>query len=374
MEHFDAIVVGGGPGGATAAQTLAMADARVLVLDAARFPRTKLCAGWVTSQVWKSLDIQATQYPGTLQPFARATLELGGRVRETRWPRTVSYGILRREFDHYLLQRAEDSGATVRTGIRVDTPRRESGLWQISLGETEACAPMLIGAGGHRCPVARHIGEIQSDEPVVVARESETRLDPASMARITQTPGVPELVVEEDLNGYGWIFSKGDYLNIGLGCIDAGHSLNQRCDDFLDGLRKRGRLPADLALEPLRGHAYVVRMRAPRRPSGDGWLLVGDAAGLARPLSGEGIGPAVRSGHLAARMILDGTPEKYPGEIEQAFGSGEPGPLGSLIGQLPRSLLNGFGRIVCHQAQLRRKLIFEGAFGMREEADQNVRG
>ena len=364
MEKFDVIIIGAGPAGATAAATLAAANARVLILDAAHFPRVKLCAGWVTADVWESLGISPHEYPGTLQPFSRATLELGGRVHETGWDHFASYGIIRHEFDHYLLERAAAAGAIVRCNVRVDTWERKDGLWKIPIGDAEVSAPTLIGAGGHRCPVAREMGEIDTREAVVMARESETRLDASRLARITATRGIPELILEEDLNGYGWIFSKGDFLNIGLGCIDEGRSLNQRCSTMLERLREAGRLPTDIALEPFRGHAYAVRMRAPRRPAGDGWLLIGDAAGLARAFSGEGIGPAIQSAEIAARLIIDGTLDDYSDQLATRFGDGAPGRLATLLGQLPRPWTNQIGRAICHQPQLRRKVVFEGAFGM----------
>jgi geranylgeranyl reductase family protein len=364
MERYDVIIIGGGPTGATAAHALATAGARVLVLDGAVFPRVKLCAGWITAPVWDTLGIAPGDYPGTLQPFSRATLELEGRVHETRWGHTVSYGIIRREFDHYLLQRAAAAGATVRTNTRVDTLKRDGGSWLFPVGTTQISAPILVGAGGHRCPVARELGKIDKDEAVVMARESETLLDTATLARITATPGIPELILEEDLNGYAWIFTKGNFLNIGLGCIDEGRALNQRCAALLDRLRAQRRLPKDVVLEPFRGHAYAVRLRAPRRPAGDGWLLAGDAAGLARPFSGEGIGPAISSGQIAANKILQQTIHEYPAELEACFGPGQPGRLGTKVGQLPRSFLNRIGRSICHQPQLRRKIVFEGAFGM----------
>jgi flavin-dependent dehydrogenase len=79
-DGWDAIVVGGGPGGSTAAWRLARDGARVTVLDAARFPRLKLCAGWVTPTVWRTLELDPEAYPHTLQPFADATIELDGEV------------------------------------------------------------------------------------------------------------------------------------------------------------------------------------------------------------------------------------------------------------------------------------------------------
>jgi flavin-dependent dehydrogenase len=132
---WDAIVVGGGPGGSTAAWRLARAGARVLLLDAARFPRLKLCAGWVTPAVWRTLEIDPATYPHTIQPFADATIELDGAVLETQWARAVSYGIVRREFDEFLLRRAEQCGTVVREGVRVTGVRRDGGVTTPDTGD-----------------------------------------------------------------------------------------------------------------------------------------------------------------------------------------------------------------------------------------------
>jgi flavin-dependent dehydrogenase len=141
----------------------------------------------------------------------------------------------------------------------------------------------------------------------------------------------------------------------------------------VSALRAAGRLPADLPIEPFRGHAYVVRRRAPRRLAGDRFCLVGDAAGLARDLSGEGIGPAIKSGLLAAEAVearlrrgtgLDG----YAAAIVRRYGSGQTGWLGRQLARIPDSWARAFVRAILNTDATRRHVVFGRIFGMREVA------
>jgi geranylgeranyl reductase family protein len=368
----DVIVVGGGPGGSTAAWRLATAGARPLVLDAAVFPRVKICAGWVTPLALADVGIDPEKYPLTIQPFTACRLAFEGTRHETRWARPASYGILRREFDHYLLERAAAAGADVRQGLRVTgvTVRSDRACVATTHGEFEAS--VVIGAGGHRCPVAGALGRISAREEVVVAQESETHLAPAHAAALAPFMDAPELYVEPDLRGYGWYFPKGDWVNIGIGVTGANDgSLPGRRDALVKTLRASGRLPADLPIVPFKGHAYVVRRQAPRRLAGPRFCLVGDAAGLARDLSGEGIGPAIRSGRLAAEAVLTflrhGAPlDGYQHEIERLYGPGEPGWIGRRLAHLPAALARRAVRIVLGAGVARRRLVFDTVFGMKE--------
>jgi menaquinone-9 beta-reductase len=368
----DAVVVGGGPGGSTAAWRLALAGLRPLVLDAATFPRVKICAGWVTRTALDDLDIDVEKYPLTIQAFSACGVEFEGRRAETRWRRPASYGIIRREFDHYLLERAADAGADVRWGVRVTGVSADPGGVRVETERGAFAAPVVIGAGGHRCPVARALGEISEREEVVVAQESETRLDPEWTHRLGRFRAAPEIFVEEDLRGYGWYFPKGSFLNIGVGCTGGGDgSLPRRREALMRALRASGRLPADLPIEPFKGHAYVVRRQAPRRLSGGRFCLVGDAAGLARDLSGEGIGPAIRSGRLAAdaavRFLREGAGfEAYARAIVALYGAGEPSWIGRQVSRLPARLAQLAVRAVVGSAAARRHLVFGAIFGMKE--------
>jgi menaquinone-9 beta-reductase len=294
----EAIVVGGGPAGSTLAGALHAAGLDVVVVDQARFPRHKVCAGWITPGVVDALSLDLEEYGRSrvLQPITRfRTGVLGGPVLETEYGRPVSYGILRCEFDAYLLRR---SGAEVCEGARVETIERAGGEWIV--GQTRA--PLLAGAGGHFCPVARYLGARREQDPVVVAQEIELRLSAGQEKETAVRGDTPELYFCADLKGYGWALRKGDRLNVGLGRLDR-QALSRHVAAFREFLVSTRRVPADL---PARwnGHAYLLYEAQRPRLVEDGALLVGDAAGLAYAASGEGIRPAVESARLAAEVIL----------------------------------------------------------------------
>jgi menaquinone-9 beta-reductase len=358
----DVLVVGGGPGGSTAAWQLARAGLRVVLADAAAFPRVKLCAGWVTRAALADLELDPERYPHTLQAFAAVSLAVDGVEYDTRWDATASYGVVRAEFDDFLLRRAAAAGVEVRECARVRGLRTVPGGVEAETDAGPLRAATVVGAGGHGCPVARAFGAIDSDEQVVVTQESETRVGAARLRALTPRLGTPELVAEPDFHGYGWYFTKGDFLNIGVGAV-GGVPIRHRLERLLAQLRTDGRLPADLALTPFRGHAYTVRRERPRRLAGERFALVGDAAGLARDVSGEGIGPAIRSGRLAAAAILEGRLESYPARIAGAFGRSA-GPAARLARHLPEFMIAAAARFACTRPGLRRRLVLEGAFGM----------
>jgi geranylgeranyl reductase family protein len=362
MTPADVLVVGGGPAGSTVAWRLARAGLRVAVLDAVTFPRVKLCAGWVTRAALADLELDPAAYPHTIQPFSTVSVAVGGTEHETRWDRTASWGIVRAEFDAFLLRRAARAGAEVREGVRVRDVREIPGGVEVDTDAGPVHAASVIGAGGHGCPVARALGAVAPEEDVVVTQESETRIGAERLRALTARHGCPELFAEPDFKGYAWYFTKGDFLNVGIGAL-GGLPIRHRLERFLGSLRESGRLPADLALTPFRGHAYAIRRGRPRRLAGPRFALVGDAAGLARDFSGEGIGPAVRSAVLAATAALDGGLASYPERIRAAFGPSG-GLLSHVARHVPEAAIVAAARLACTRPGLRRRLVLEGAFGI----------
>ncbi len=333
------LIVGGGPAGSTLARALTQCGLIVAVLDKAQFPRQKICAGWVTPAVIEELEIDLQDYVRgrTLQPInAFKTGQIGQAQVQSDFPgEPVSYGIRRTEFDDYLLRR---SGAELLLGQPLKSLRRETGGWLVN---DRIRARLVVGAGGHFCPVARAIGAKGASETAVAAQEIEFEMSAAQKAACTVDGDAPELFFTPDLKGYGWVFRKGDYLNIGLGREDK-HKLSGHVQRFCKSLQDQGKIPRDLP-NKFKGHAYLLYNHAIRDMVGDHVLLIGDAAGLAYPKSGEGIRPAVESAILAARVIsqCDGDYQAsklqpYNESMEQRFGPRQPGA--DLMERLPLPL------------------------------------
>jgi flavin-dependent dehydrogenase len=353
MKAFDAVIVGGGPAGSTCAWALVRAGLKVCVIDRAVFPRDKVCAGWITPPVIDALELDVDEYRRgrVFQPItAFQTSVLEGRSTETRYTGPVSFGIRRCEFDHFLLQR---TAAHLRCGERVTSLRRSHDQWVVN---NAISAPVLVGAGGHFCPVARHFHHSPADAgrhrdvPVVAALEMEIELTDQQLARPSLDPETPRLYFCRDFQGYGWCFRKGRFLNVGLGRQDP-RELPRHTQTFLDFLIARDVVPRDLPT-PLHGHAYLLADSTPRQPIHDGVLLIGDSAGLAEPHSGEGIRPAVESGILAARTIQTANGqyhhailESYKQGLESRFGTPArrggrtPAPSWQAAGYVARQLM-----------------------------------
>lgn len=299
MEQYDVIIVGGGPAGSSLAWGLRDSGLRVAVLDKQSFPRNKVCAGWITPAVLESLKIDQEFYrrQHTMQPIHgfRISRMDGKEVKTDLQERPLSFGIRRFEFDNYLLQR---SGAPV-INESLGELTRSGNNWVVN---SRYQASLLVGAGGHFCPVARHLGARPGrGEITVAAQEVEFPMTDRQQQGCRIDGRVPELFFCTDLKGYGWAFRKGEYLNIGLGREDQ-NRLSEHVKAFCGYLRERGKVTFDIPVK-FNGHAYLLYNHSRRKLAGDGVMLVGDAAGLAYPQSGEGIRPAIESGLLAASIV-----------------------------------------------------------------------
>jgi flavin-dependent dehydrogenase len=291
-----------------------------------------------------------------LQPFRGFGVSLlGGKSARVTYPEVVSYGIRRCEFDAYLLAR---SGAKTWLGEPLESLVRDGERW---LANDHLSAPLLVGAGGHFCPVARAVTPAAAaPEPVVAAQEVEFELDLEQAAACPVSPEVPELFFERDLRGYAWLVRKGPVLNVGIGRQDtrdlAGHA--QR---FLGFCATHGKLPPRTPAKR-HGHAYLLYGQTPRPLCGDGFVLIGDSAGLAWPQSGEGIGPAIESALLAARAILARDLASYSAALQARFGPRSGARKPGLSDWVPARLRPWLAEKLLARPAFARRVVVDGWF------------
>ncbi len=304
------LIVGGGPAGASCAWKLQNAGMDVLVLDKAAFPRRKLCAGWITPQVFQLLGTSPQDYPHGLLRFRRLICYFRG----LRVPvKTRQYSIRRYEFDRWLLERA---GAPVEQHA-VKHIRREN---QHYIVDERYRARYLVGAGGTHCPVYRQLfGRVcpRPGDRRISTVEEEFCWD-------YKDGNCYLWFFDEGLPGYAWYVPKaGGYVNIGIGGKDAaikkqGRTIRQYWRHFTGRLQSAGLLPArEFAAQ---GHVYYTRGRKPLL-SRENAFIAGDAAGLATADMGEGIGPAIQSGFRAAEAILHQSPCTMPAAAKYSWPS-----------------------------------------------------
>jgi geranylgeranyl reductase family protein len=291
VEQFDAIVVGAGPAGSTAAYRLAQAGANVLLLDKAQFPRNKPCGGAISTRAMHELPLD----PQPVVEHIVDRMELsyrGGRpfVRGKHTP--LAYMTQRRRLDHFLTEQAATAGADFRDNTTVtessERGARVDGKW-IDAG-------LLIGADGANGSTARSL-DLADTRIYGVALEGNI---PHSLTNPKRWQSKVVIELGTIPGGYCWIFPKGDHINIGVGGWEnTGPKLRKHLREFC---KRRG---FDYtALEELRG--YRLPARRPHAALAHGRaLLIGDAAGLVDPLWGDGLYAAFLSSKLASAAALD---------------------------------------------------------------------
>jgi len=314
MIRADVIVVGGGPAGAACAGRLKQGGAQVLVLEKQKFPRFKPCAGWVTPCVWRNLGIPSLEYPFGLTEFDGLDITFWNLHFKFH---TRQYAIRRIEFDDWLLKR---SGAPIHQ-------HQVNQITEIRDGFTvdgEFSAKYLVGAGGTSCPVRRIFfgrDDVHDRGNMIAALEEE--FEYPAMDRECRL-----WFFQDHLPGYSWLVPKSNgWVNVGIGAMaDSLNRKGERLQDhwhrFVAKLEQDG-LVIGHSYKPL-GYAYHLRSNRSAIQRGN-ILLVGDSAGLATRDMGEGIGPAIESGILAADAILHGTRYAIRSIPRSSF------PLGALV-------------------------------------------
>jgi geranylgeranyl reductase family protein len=364
MDACDVLIVGAGPAGSSCAWKLRDSGLRVVILDRQTFPRDKVCGGWITPPVVEELEIDLQEYSRgrVLQNILGfRTSQMGGREVETDYGQPISYGIRRREFDDFLLKRCR---VRIHQGVPLTRLEQSGDCWIVN-GKFKA--RLVIGAGGHFCPVARLRGASARHEVSVAAQEIEFEMTERQCTQCSIRPEIPELYFCTDMKGYGWCVRKKNFLNVGLGRLDP-HALPNHLAAFGTFLKETGKITFDLPAKML-GHSYLLYGHAKRNVAGDGILLIGDAAGLAYSQSGEGIRPAIESGLLAGKAILavggansPALSETYRGLLTQRFGKVQDEWAFNIGRHLPTRLVSSLAGILLVSQWFSRRVVLDQWF------------
>jgi geranylgeranyl reductase family protein len=341
MEHFDALIVGAGPAGSFAAELLASSGMKVALFDGRPEGEPKACGGGVTAKALKA-------WPHLLNAVGRTVDELemyspsGKRLHLHLDEPFAIYS--RIAFDSFLRERARASGATVfASKISARGIKRNKDGWTVrelgSTGRSEWSGEMLVGADGAGSSIARMLAGPLPPSEMEVAFGYR-----APLPENTESPTVVAFL--PGWIGYAWAFPRLDHISFGIATTQDAFQhqpLDKLLWDFMLGYyRKREDPKAKLwssrkidyerdqrIKEKLMTSAERYAARIPglndstwdtRKACGDGWALLGDAAGFADPVTGEGIYYALRSAELFAESFLAKVPLSYEEYWRQDFG------------------------------------------------------
>ncbi len=346
--HYDVIVCGAGPAGAIAATTMARAGLKVALLEKYPMPRHKTCGGGTPMTMASLLyDLAPQAFVEADVTHMRHTWNFADPVLAPINPeptdRPISLWMMQRSvFDNALAEQAVQAGAELRDGLAVQSVAvagdrvtvRARGFsdrtfatddTQARGAEFVATANWVIGADGANGVTAKCVN-LRPERPIAIAMELELPHQ-WGKGHADLRPDVAHLEYGAVQRGYGWIFPKGDHINVGAGLFNPKHKdakrtqqinaeLKQTIFRYLDAME----LPGDR--DQLQFHAHPLPIWNGKEPVGtaDGKvLLVGDAAGLINPFFGDGILSAVKSGLIAGNCIVAGKAVDYSELIHASF-------------------------------------------------------
>ncbi len=308
MQAFDAVIIGAGPSGSATAIGLARRGYQVALIDKQNFPREKLCGDFINPINWSVFAELGVADRVLAAPHGEVTgfriTDCSGREAEVRFrsrhcKRPMGLGLRRATLDQILVERAAELGVVTHLGCRIEKLSRSTDCWRLKFKDENCQAKVLIGADGRNSWVAQQLGLNRSAALQGRAVGFQSRLRSSGMVdgqiQIHFFPG-----------GYAGVVELGDgTITMGM-AIDKRRLGRERGTDFLfDALAQNKHLKNIIAASD--GAAELSSIYpvyfSKRQCVIDRALLVGDAARVTEPVTGEGIYFAMRSGLSAAQTI-----------------------------------------------------------------------
>ena len=299
-------VIGAGPAGGYLARSLALAGLEVDIYDHSH-PREKPCGGVISAEALRYLPEAAELPSANRLPDLAIRTPFGHRFRQRQ--ESPSLAVDRRDLDGSLLAGAVRAGATHHPD-KVLEVSLDGSAPRLRTRHGERDYDLIVGADGVRSLVARAVG---LSIPPLQLGHVEGGWGP-------QVGRLGTMVLHfSDLLGYAWVINRAERSSVGIvGRHGDRQAIQARFQAFLEDLQ----IPAD-QLTPYRWSIPfsndVFALEQPR--CGNGWLLVGDAAGFCDPLTAQGIHLAVASAWAAAAAILSGRPSRYENRWRDLFGA-----------------------------------------------------
>jgi geranylgeranyl reductase family protein len=308
---YDVVVVGSGPAGACAAKFLADAGATVALIDGAKFPRPKACAGWVSAKVVAEFPfLDAVRRAVKAAPFRRLIFHSPDLKQSAEFASRAAAGfIVRREkFDAALLRQAVKAGAKAILGKRVAAIEAgEQAVAAVLASGTRVIGRILVGADGVHSTVAKAVG--------LRARWELLQLVVCCVKNIPltarQQKACPAGAIHVSLgygraSGYAWAFPGSGHISVGVGVRGGeSHQVRALYDAWARGLQEKGLLPrGNCAADPSGAAVPAGAALEFESHVGKRTVLIGDAGGFASAATGEGIYPGIQSAAIAAKCVL----------------------------------------------------------------------
>ncbi len=317
---YDLIVVGGGPAGSMCAREAAKRGLDVVLIEKESTPGTKMCGGALSPRIIDALDFDISSI---IQHEMHTAIVYSPSGKKIVVVREKSNGLLvkREEFDSFLLEKARESGVEVVDSTKViEVEQLRRGVRVLSCGDSFK-GHILVGADGVNSTVSRKLGnrERWPNERIALCIAANIPLSPAEVRRIFSSPeSQGNLAIEmypwAIEYGYGWCFPKRDEISIGLGYKLNHGILNLRVawKNFIRRFEEEKGIKLEISTTRAR---RVPLAKFDRRTFSRRTMLVGDAAGLASPITGEGIYYAIRSGIIAGEVAYEVVRDKDPMHI-----------------------------------------------------------